>query len=316
MTTVMVSYQWDSQPLALKVREELAKAGITVLIDVGAIKGDFLQWMADSVRAADAVLLVMTKSYEQSTNCAAEAKLAHELKKEIIPLVGERGYIGGDGWLRLITAGKIRYDILDDFEQSLSTIIYRELRQIDDSKAAAVAAIQVASAEERRTLSPNDEHIRKETEGRAQQEAEKQAVQEEEKKARELVEAKPMQEIMDNSLLRMPVTGVKQGQKQKQISDAKAEIIAEKVAFANQDSKVGYLTKLVKGGLFSGTKPRKLFFMISMVQSKLEIYEKGNSAGTAGEPVGKPRSVWNFSREVTCTPINDAKNPLGQYFIE
>ena len=56
--------------------------------------------------------------------------------------------------------------------------------------------------------------------------------------------------------------------------------------------------------------------MLRMVQSELEIYVKGNSAGLVGEPKGKPKAVYKFSRQLTCSPIDDPKNPLGRYAFE
>ena len=100
---------------------------MNVIIDATGIKGDFLQWMAESVKAADAIILLLTPKYEQSVNCGVEAKFAHDRKKKIIPLVGERGYAGGDGWLAMLIADKIRYNVVDDFDTSMANILLREL---------------------------------------------------------------------------------------------------------------------------------------------------------------------------------------------
>jgi len=125
--TVMISYQWDSQPLAFRVRDFFEQHEIHVIIDRGGIKADFLDWMADAVKRADVMFLIITPKYAESKNCKAEATFAHEKKKKIVPLVGERGFTGGDGWLSILIAGKIRYDIVDDFNNSLETIVEREL---------------------------------------------------------------------------------------------------------------------------------------------------------------------------------------------
>jgi hypothetical protein len=123
----MIRLQWDSKELARKVCDFLTKKGVEVIIDDGGIHGDFLDWMAKSVAASDAVILVLTSKYEVSTNCRVEAQRAHELKKKIIPLVGEAGYSGGDACLSILVAGKIRYDVLAAFEENMNNIVEREL---------------------------------------------------------------------------------------------------------------------------------------------------------------------------------------------
>jgi len=125
--TVMISYQWDSQALAFRVRDFLERREIRVIIDRGGIKGDFLQWMADSVKISNPIFLIITEKYAESKSCRLEANFAHENNKRIVPLVGERGYTGGGGWLSLLISGKIRYDLVDNFEGNMATIVEREL---------------------------------------------------------------------------------------------------------------------------------------------------------------------------------------------
>ena len=86
--TVMISYEGNSQSLAFRIRDFLENKGLKVLIDTEGIRSEFLQWKGDAVKSSDAVILLLTPKYEQSKNCLFEAKLAHELGKKIIPLVG------------------------------------------------------------------------------------------------------------------------------------------------------------------------------------------------------------------------------------
>jgi hypothetical protein len=125
---IMISYQWDSQPVAFKVRDYLQQRGKTVIIDTGGISGNFLEWMNESVEKCDAMLVLLTPKYETSKNCEKEACRAHDLKKRIIPLVGEKGYSGG-GWLSMIIAGLLRYDIYSDdiFESNMERMMEREI---------------------------------------------------------------------------------------------------------------------------------------------------------------------------------------------
>ena len=52
---VMISYQWDSQPVAFRLRDLLEKNGKEVIIDTGGIAGNFLEWMNDSVQRSSAI---------------------------------------------------------------------------------------------------------------------------------------------------------------------------------------------------------------------------------------------------------------------
>ena len=110
-------------------------------------------------------------------------------------------------------------------------------------------------------------------------------------------------------------TGVSAQEKQEIVWDAEAAITLEKQAWANT-GKVGYLSKVEKGGLLSGKKVKKLFFMLRMIQSDLQIYVTSNAAGLDGEPKGSPKAVYKFSRQLTCIPIDDPKHPLGAYAFE
>jgi len=125
--TVMISYQWDSQALAFKVRDFFERNEIRVIIDHGGIKSNILAWMADAVTNADVILLIITQKYTNSESCKQEAAYAHEMKKKIVPLIGEPNYKLGNDWLSLLISGRMRYDILNDFNESMSKIRDREL---------------------------------------------------------------------------------------------------------------------------------------------------------------------------------------------
>ena len=108
---------------------------------------------------------------------------------------------------------------------------------------------------------------------------------------------------------------ITQAMKNQKIHEAEAIINSEKEKWANT-GKNGYLKKLEKSGMFGAQKPKELFFMLRMVSNELEIYIKGSSSGLVGEPKGKPKSSWKFCRGLSCTPVDDPKNPLGQFVLE
>jgi hypothetical protein len=126
--TVMISYQWDSKELALRVFDFLKGKGIEVIIDDVGIHGDLLDWMAHSVAASEAIILLLTHKYENSKNCRAEAEYAYELNKKILPLVGEVEYTAGSTWLSILISGKYRYNVLGAFEAEMNKLVQRELK--------------------------------------------------------------------------------------------------------------------------------------------------------------------------------------------
>jgi hypothetical protein len=125
---IMISYQWDSQPIALKLRDSLERHGKKVIIDTGGISGNFLEWMNESVEKCDAMVVVLTEKYQNSKNCEKEACRAHELKKRIIPVVAQESFTA-TGWLSMVIAGLLRYDIHNDhlFEANMERILEREI---------------------------------------------------------------------------------------------------------------------------------------------------------------------------------------------
>jgi hypothetical protein len=114
--TVMISYQWDSKPVALQVRDHLLSLEpFNAIMDMTGIHGNFLEWMEESVQASDALLLLVTPKYQMSTNCRAEACRAHELKKKMVPITLDPLYSGA-GWLAPMIAPSVRQNELNRFD--------------------------------------------------------------------------------------------------------------------------------------------------------------------------------------------------------
>ena len=66
---VMISYQWDVQPLMKKVRDALKEEGYNVWIDIDAIGGSTLQAMANAIENSAVVLMCVSKKYNDSPSC-------------------------------------------------------------------------------------------------------------------------------------------------------------------------------------------------------------------------------------------------------
>lgn len=68
---IMISYQWDSQPVLIKVRDELRSNGFLVWMDIDDMGGSTLQAMAEAVENALVVLVCFSQRYKDSPNCRA-----------------------------------------------------------------------------------------------------------------------------------------------------------------------------------------------------------------------------------------------------
>jgi cell division FtsZ-interacting protein ZapD len=66
---IMISYNTESIPLCLKIKDELEKSNYKVWIDINEIHGSSLDSMAKAVENAMCVLICVTEKYRQSNNC-------------------------------------------------------------------------------------------------------------------------------------------------------------------------------------------------------------------------------------------------------
>ncbi|XP_072048014.1 uncharacterized protein [Amphiura filiformis] len=109
---VMISYQWEHQERAKKVKDMLQAKGYHVWMDVDKMEGNLLVSMANAVEKAAAVLVCFSRSYKSSVNCQGEAIYAREQQKPIIPVKIED--YKPDGWLGFLIAGKKYIRAYDD----------------------------------------------------------------------------------------------------------------------------------------------------------------------------------------------------------
>ena len=127
--TIMISYQWDTQPSAFVVRDYLlAQERFNVIIDQSGIHGNFLTWMDWAVSNSHVVIILASRKYNESMNCEREACRAAELRKKIVPVRLEADFMA-EKWLASTIAGLLYYDgsTKAKLEESLRTIVDREL---------------------------------------------------------------------------------------------------------------------------------------------------------------------------------------------
>jgi len=108
----MISYNWSSQQSVLKIKNNLEKAGYKVWLDLDQMHGSTLEAMASAVEGSTVVCICATRKYKNSPNCRAEAEYAFKLRRNVIPLIMEKGY-DPDGWLGFIIGSKLWVDASD-----------------------------------------------------------------------------------------------------------------------------------------------------------------------------------------------------------
>jgi hypothetical protein len=96
--------------LALLLKQQ--GSNISVWIDIQKMRADIMEAMSEAVSTSDYILMLVSDTYKNSSACKCEAMYAFELKKPVIPIVVEKGYVAA-GWLGALIAGKLRYDCSD-----------------------------------------------------------------------------------------------------------------------------------------------------------------------------------------------------------
>ncbi|CAF0785528.1 unnamed protein product [Brachionus calyciflorus] len=133
---VMISYNWASRDVCLKIKDDLKSRGYQVWIDVEQIYGSTLASMAEAVENSSVFLMCVSEKYYQSPNCRLEAEYAVKLQKPIIPLVMQQDY-SPHGWLGIIIGGKIYYKFAGqrvNFDQTMSSVIKEVNRYYQEEK--------------------------------------------------------------------------------------------------------------------------------------------------------------------------------------
>jgi len=105
---VMLSYEWGSKPLALYLNTKLKAQGYTTWIDeerMSSYKNMFIG-MADGVKQAAVVVMLVSSKYEVSENCEREYCYAAEQKKPVVMLIAEENFECSNQ-LSLIRAGAL-----------------------------------------------------------------------------------------------------------------------------------------------------------------------------------------------------------------
>jgi hypothetical protein len=105
---VMMSYNWDHQPVIKRIHVALVQRGYTVWIDVEQMKGSTVDAMSRAVEDSAVVLIGVSRAYKESTNCRLEAQYAMQREVDTVPLMLVNGY-RPDGWLGMLMGTRMWY---------------------------------------------------------------------------------------------------------------------------------------------------------------------------------------------------------------
>ena len=129
MHQTMISYQWDSQADAVRIKEALEEQGYKVWMDIEQMSGNIYEKMSEAVETSDLIIVCMSGKYEVSENCNRELQYAQDLRKKIIPVKIEREY-KPRGPLRLIVSGALYVDFSDpvQFDEKMKELQFEITR--------------------------------------------------------------------------------------------------------------------------------------------------------------------------------------------
>ena len=88
----------------LRVVDSLKARGYDVWVDVQDMSGSTVDAMALAVEGASVMLVCVSRSYKESSNCRLEANYGLQREVPMVPLMMEEGY-APDGWLGLLLVG-------------------------------------------------------------------------------------------------------------------------------------------------------------------------------------------------------------------
>jgi hypothetical protein len=104
----MISYSWDFQQQAIRLRQELnARRGIPTWMDIdGGMSEDIYDSMAAGVAGAACVVALLSQSYQDSANCKLEFCFARDTGIPIIPVIVQPKW-KATAWLGLLTSSAL-----------------------------------------------------------------------------------------------------------------------------------------------------------------------------------------------------------------
>eukprot|EP00300_Choanocystis_sp_HF-7_P009268 c16346_g1_i1.p1 GENE.c16346_g1_i1~~c16346_g1_i1.p1 ORF type:complete len:335 (-),score=83.52 c16346_g1_i1:70-1074(-) len=140
---IMISYCWAQQSHALELCKRLKQEGFRTWMDLDEMTGSTLEAMANAVEGSGLVLLCVSEAYKKSQACRVEGEYAFRLKKTMIPVLVQPGYVG-NGWLGALMGTKLYFDY--DSEAFFPSLLKEIRNSIKPSQSVAQSALAPLSA--------------------------------------------------------------------------------------------------------------------------------------------------------------------------
>ncbi|CAH8514722.1 unnamed protein product [Schistosoma rodhaini] len=136
---IMISYSHNDYKIALKIKESLENEEIKLWIDIEHMVQhiNILDAMANAVENAAIVLILFSKSYQDSDNARSEAERTRQLNKPAIFLRVEPKFVAS-GWLGFIMGATRyidfsgKYPFEEKFEELCTTILETSLSHSEE----------------------------------------------------------------------------------------------------------------------------------------------------------------------------------------
>jgi len=105
---IMISYSWGQQERMRQLASVIKEAGFPIWIDVEEMEGSVLEKMAEAVEEAAIIVIGLSTTYKDSQACHTEAEYSYKLKKPMIFVLAEDGFVA-KGWLGAMLGDQLWY---------------------------------------------------------------------------------------------------------------------------------------------------------------------------------------------------------------
>jgi len=95
---IMISYSWAQKDRMRELGYYLKKLGLKIWLDIEQMEGSILEKMSEAIEEAEVVIIGLSSNYKESQACRTEAEYAYRLKKKVIFVLAEDGFLP-KGWL-------------------------------------------------------------------------------------------------------------------------------------------------------------------------------------------------------------------------
>ena len=121
---IMVTYNWETgKKYADDLHKVLTEKGYHVWMDEKNLQGNIGVETSKAIANSEIILFLISEKYEKSHSCQADYRLAHGVKKKIIPIQVEDYYPAVGSELRFYISGQIFYKLFEDKENNMIKIM-------------------------------------------------------------------------------------------------------------------------------------------------------------------------------------------------